>query len=73
VHPYCHYGTALLQRLDVIGIILILIYILYLKKAVCKLKPLPDSLFPLPTQTFVDGQVMEIYSIHMSRTNIKGR
>jgi hypothetical protein len=32
VHPYCHYGTALLQRVGVIGIISILIYILFIEK-----------------------------------------
>jgi hypothetical protein len=37
VHPYCHYDTALLQRLNVINIFLILIYILYLKIArICR-------------------------------------
>jgi hypothetical protein len=32
VHPYYLYGIVLLQRLGVIGIILILIYTLYQKK-----------------------------------------
>jgi hypothetical protein len=31
VHPYCHYGTTLLQRLGVIGISAILINTLYRK------------------------------------------